>query len=62
MKNSSYSEKAYSSFTRDQIKIIDSLIGKYGANRADVVRAITICWLENNNLLSGKGEKTRSAK
>ena len=58
-KTSVYSEKAYSSFTTEQIKIIDNLIGKYGTNRADVVRTITICWLENKGLLLNGRKKSR---
>jgi len=61
-KHLSYTEKAYSSFTKEQSKIIDSLIGKYGTNRADVVRTITICWLENKSLLSNNKKKSRSQK
>ena len=61
-KSLSYTENAYSSFTEDQVKTIDSLIGKYGTTRADVVRIITICWLENKSLLSNNKKKSGSRK
>ena len=61
-KDATYSEKAYASFTKSQISAIDGLIGIFGTNRSDVVRTITICWLEGKGLLAGINKKSAGDK
>lgn len=39
-------------FTSYQIKIIDSLVGKIGTNRSDVVSKLIIMWLHEKGYLS----------
>lgn len=58
VKTEKYGEHGYATFTKDQAKIIDSLIGTHGSTRADVVRTITICWLTEKSLIPNiRGKK-----
>ena len=37
-------------FTPEQLKILDSLIGEMGTNRTDVLKNIFIAWLSEKNI------------
>lgn len=39
-------------FTSYQIKIIDSLVGKIGSNRSDIVSKLVIMWLYEKGYLN----------
>ncbi len=49
--NKERKEKTFPRFTKEQLEVIDSLKGSYGAERSQVISTIVIMWLHEQNML-----------
>ncbi|MCK4496821.1 MAG: CopG family transcriptional regulator [Candidatus Aenigmarchaeota archaeon] len=44
-------EKTFPRFTKEQLEVIDSLRGPYGAERSQVISTIVVMWLHEQKML-----------
>jgi hypothetical protein len=45
-------DKVYPRFTKEQLKIIKSLVGQYGNTPSEVVSRIVMMWLDSKSFLT----------
>ena len=51
MKKREKREKTFPRFTEEQLRVIDSLRGSYGEERAQIISTIVVMWLHEQGLL-----------